>query len=328
MRAILLILILAVVVLIVAIATGFLDINQIRGAKAPDIDASRNGVTATGGQAPAFDIETGSVAVGTRRSQCRGPDARGEAARTIRRADPEPDRAGDQQRHVADRRGVAALAAGHELSHCRRRCAGRSTLPREAAAAGEVPVGAVVTRGDEILAEARNAMRGSSTRPPMPKSSRSAQAATKLGTAAARRMHLVGDARAVRDVRRGDRRWPGSRRCASPPKTRRAAAWSTARGSSRNRPAIIVPTCSAGSAKPKPPRSCGNSSRHGARRRLNRRCSLSSGADWRLGSRNAHERPHSPISLARRRPHPRAGRPQRRSVDERAGDRLVARGAA
>ena len=34
-------------------------------------------------------------------------------------------------------------------------------LAAEAAAAGEVPVGAVVTRGDEIIAEARNAMRGS-----------------------------------------------------------------------------------------------------------------------------------------------------------------------
>jgi tRNA(adenine34) deaminase len=33
-------------------------------------------------------------------------------------------------------------------------------LAAEAAAAGEVPVGAVVTRGDQILAEARNAMRG------------------------------------------------------------------------------------------------------------------------------------------------------------------------
>ena len=81
MRAILLILILAVVILIVAIATGFLDINQIRGAKAPDVEASQNGVTATGGQAPAFDIETGSVAVGTRQAnvavptlEVRGPD--------------------------------------------------------------------------------------------------------------------------------------------------------------------------------------------------------------------------------------------------------------
>src|SRR6185312_5584847 len=34
-------------------------------------------------------------------------------------------------------------------------------LAAEAAAADEVPVGAVVTRGDEIVAETRNAMRGS-----------------------------------------------------------------------------------------------------------------------------------------------------------------------
>ena len=33
-------------------------------------------------------------------------------------------------------------------------------LAAEAATAGEVPVGAVVTRGEEIIAEARNAMRG------------------------------------------------------------------------------------------------------------------------------------------------------------------------
>ena len=35
-------------------------------------------------------------------------------------------------------------------------------LAAEAGAAGEVPVGAVVTLGDEIIAETRNAMRGSS----------------------------------------------------------------------------------------------------------------------------------------------------------------------
>ena len=34
-------------------------------------------------------------------------------------------------------------------------------LAAEAAAAGEVPVGAVVTRGDDVIAEARNAMRAS-----------------------------------------------------------------------------------------------------------------------------------------------------------------------
>jgi tRNA(Arg) A34 adenosine deaminase TadA len=34
-------------------------------------------------------------------------------------------------------------------------------LAAEAAAAGEVPVGAVVTRGEQVIAERRNAMRGS-----------------------------------------------------------------------------------------------------------------------------------------------------------------------
>jgi hypothetical protein len=65
MRAVIFILILAVVVIIVAVATGFLDINQIRGGKAPEISTTGNGVTAKGGQAPAFQVETGSVKVGS-----------------------------------------------------------------------------------------------------------------------------------------------------------------------------------------------------------------------------------------------------------------------
>jgi hypothetical protein len=73
MRPILLILILGIVALIAAVATGLLDINQVRGAKAPDIDATRNGVIAKGGQAPAFDIETGSVAVGTQQTNVAVP---------------------------------------------------------------------------------------------------------------------------------------------------------------------------------------------------------------------------------------------------------------
>jgi hypothetical protein len=73
MRAVLLVLILAVVVIIGAVATGFLNINQVRGAKAPAIDASGNGVTAKGGQAPSFDIETGSVGVGTRDAAIKVP---------------------------------------------------------------------------------------------------------------------------------------------------------------------------------------------------------------------------------------------------------------
>jgi hypothetical protein len=73
MRAVLLILILVVAAVLVAVATGFLDINQIRGAKAPQVSATRNGVTAKGGQTPAFDIETGSVAVGTRKATVTVP---------------------------------------------------------------------------------------------------------------------------------------------------------------------------------------------------------------------------------------------------------------
>ena len=68
MRAIILILILLVVAVLIAVASGFLDINQIRGAKVPEVSTAENGVTATGGQAPAFDVETGSVAVGTTRA--------------------------------------------------------------------------------------------------------------------------------------------------------------------------------------------------------------------------------------------------------------------
>ena len=73
MRPILVILIIAVVVTIGAIATGFLDINQIRSAKAPEVSATENGITAKGGQAPAFDVETGSVKVGTTQTTVNVP---------------------------------------------------------------------------------------------------------------------------------------------------------------------------------------------------------------------------------------------------------------
>jgi hypothetical protein len=73
MRAIIVILILAILLLLAGIGTGFIDINQIRGAKAPDIDATQNGVVAKGGQAPAFDVETGSVTVGTKDATVKVP---------------------------------------------------------------------------------------------------------------------------------------------------------------------------------------------------------------------------------------------------------------
>ena len=64
MRAILLLLILLIVGVIAAVATGFLDINQTQPARAPDIEASRDGVAAQGGQPPKFEVDTGSVAIG------------------------------------------------------------------------------------------------------------------------------------------------------------------------------------------------------------------------------------------------------------------------
>ncbi|MFP5329940.1 MAG: hypothetical protein ACLGHC_07375 [Alphaproteobacteria bacterium] len=68
MRAVLFILIILVVAALIAVATGFLDIRQIRGAEPPEVKATGSGITARGGQTPAFDVETGSVAVGTTRA--------------------------------------------------------------------------------------------------------------------------------------------------------------------------------------------------------------------------------------------------------------------
>jgi hypothetical protein len=65
MRAVLILLILAVVALIILVATGLLDINQTRPAEAPQVSVNGKGITATGGQTPAFDVETGTVSVGT-----------------------------------------------------------------------------------------------------------------------------------------------------------------------------------------------------------------------------------------------------------------------
>ena len=76
MRAIIMVLILAVVLILAGIGTGFIDINQIRGAKAPDIATTENGVVARGGQTPAFDVETGSVTVGTKDTTVKVPEVR------------------------------------------------------------------------------------------------------------------------------------------------------------------------------------------------------------------------------------------------------------
>lgn len=72
-RTIIIILILAILVILAGIGTGFIDINQIRGAKAPEVSATGNGVVAKGGQTPAFEVETGSVTVGTKEAKVKVP---------------------------------------------------------------------------------------------------------------------------------------------------------------------------------------------------------------------------------------------------------------
>ena len=73
MRAVLFVLIVAIILIIAAVASGFLNISQVRSGYAPAVSASRSGVTAKGGQAPAFDVETGSVKVGTKPANVNVP---------------------------------------------------------------------------------------------------------------------------------------------------------------------------------------------------------------------------------------------------------------
>jgi hypothetical protein len=58
MRAILTLLIIVVIVAIVGIWTGFIDVTQTKQGSLPTIAVK-------GGQAPAFDVKTANVSVGT-----------------------------------------------------------------------------------------------------------------------------------------------------------------------------------------------------------------------------------------------------------------------
>ncbi|MEP7131362.1 MAG: hypothetical protein ABI770_09560 [Sphingomicrobium sp.] len=103
MRALILVLIVAVLAIIAAVATGFVNINQIRGAKAPQLSATANGVTAKGGQTPAFDVETGSVKVGTGDSNVAVPKLtleKGQKTVQLPRIEVRaPDRQGNEAAH-------------------------------------------------------------------------------------------------------------------------------------------------------------------------------------------------------------------------------------
>ena len=80
MRAVIIILIIIVLAIIAAVASGFLDINQIRGGKAPEVSATGNRVTAKGGQTPSFDVETGTVKVGSTETTVKVPTLKVEPA--------------------------------------------------------------------------------------------------------------------------------------------------------------------------------------------------------------------------------------------------------
>lgn len=86
MRAILLVLIIAVVALIAAIQTGLIDVSQTRGARAPHVEASNGAIRARAGQSPAFEVQTGSVEVGTRDANVAVPTVevkRGQTSVTV-----------------------------------------------------------------------------------------------------------------------------------------------------------------------------------------------------------------------------------------------------
>jgi len=74
MRAVILILIVAIIAILVAVGSGFLNVKQTRSAEAPAISTTSNGVQAKGGRPPAFDVETGSVSIGSKESTVRLPE--------------------------------------------------------------------------------------------------------------------------------------------------------------------------------------------------------------------------------------------------------------
>ena len=73
MRALLLILVFAVILVIAALATGFLNVRAFGGGEPPEITAGKNGISAKAGQPPSFEVETGSVKVGSKEATVKVP---------------------------------------------------------------------------------------------------------------------------------------------------------------------------------------------------------------------------------------------------------------
>jgi hypothetical protein len=79
MRVILFLLIVGIVAVIAAISTGYVNVSQTRPAKAPQVSTA-NGVRATGGQTPSFDVQTGSVKVEVEEKNVKVPTLKVEPA--------------------------------------------------------------------------------------------------------------------------------------------------------------------------------------------------------------------------------------------------------
>jgi len=63
-RAILLLLIGIIGAAILLVMTGLVDIRQTDPAVMPKVSVNEDGIQAKGGQAPSFDVETGTVSIG------------------------------------------------------------------------------------------------------------------------------------------------------------------------------------------------------------------------------------------------------------------------
>ena len=211
-----------------------------------------------------------------------------------------------------DRRTAGACDAQRADRPARRRCSAMARGPRRGGRGGgrrrEVPVGAVLVDGaGAVVAASGN--RVERDRDPTAHAEMLVlrAGAARLGRQAARRLRSVRDARAVPDVRRGDRpraHPPAVFRRLRPERRRRRAR---RRASSTSRPATTGRKSTAASASAPPPSCCAASSPPGADAagtglaiKIPRAAVRTGGAAWRSRAiRNA--RSPRPASRAGRR---------------------------
>ena len=64
MRNILIVAMILVLIAILVVASPMLDVRQDEAGTLPSVEASEDGITAQPGEAPSFEVETGSVKMG------------------------------------------------------------------------------------------------------------------------------------------------------------------------------------------------------------------------------------------------------------------------